>query len=83
MAGFSVSLSHLLSRPEANFATTVRRGYQESEFLAKLVKLEELQTDVSRDRVLVWHTRTERPDLNMEEKYLKYNGVASDQGIEV
>lgn len=82
MAGFSINLSYLLSHTSAKFASRVKIGYQESEFLKHLIHLEDLEP-ISVDKVLVWHTRTEHPNLNQEKKFLKTNGHSSDQGLEV
>jgi len=82
MAGFAINLAYLLSRPSAKFAARVKIGYQESEFLKHLIHLEDLEA-ISVDKVLVWHTRTEDPNLNQEKKFLKTNGYASDYGLEV
>lgn len=82
MAGFAINLSYLLSHTSAKFASKVKIGYQESEFLKHLIHLEDLEP-ISVDKVLVWHTRTENPNLNMEKKFLKTNGHSSDQGLEV
>ena len=83
MAGFAVSLSHLLARPSALFPSLCRRGHLESEFLKHLVTgLEELEP-VAQGRVLVWHTRTEQPNMKKEEKYLKLTGSHTDEGLEV
>jgi galactosylgalactosylxylosylprotein 3-beta-glucuronosyltransferase 3 len=73
MAGFAVNLGHFLSRPKAKFALEVRRGYQETEFLKHLAALDELEP-LCETRVLVWHTRTERVRLDLEEK-LKEKGM--------
>jgi len=82
MAGFAINLSYLLRRPGAAFASKVKIGYQESEFLKHLIHFEDLEP-ISVDKVLVWHTRTENPNLNQEKKFLKTNGHSSDQGLEV
>jgi len=82
MAGFAINLSYLLSHTSAKFASEVKIGYQESEFLKHLIHLEDLEP-ISVDKVLVWHTRTENPNLNMEKKFLKTKGHSSDQGLEV
>jgi len=82
MAGFAINLSYLLSHTSAKFAPTVKIGYQESEFLKHLIHLEDLEP-ISVGQVLVWHTRTENPNLNQEKKFLKTNGHSSDQGLEV
>ncbi|KAM6906930.1 galactosylgalactosylxylosylprotein 3-beta-glucuronosyltransferase 1 isoform 1-T1 [Xenentodon cancila] len=70
MAGFAVNLSLILSRPEAFFKLQgVKGGYQESSLLKELVTLEDLEPKASNcTKVLVWHTRTEKPDLVNEGK---------------
>jgi len=82
MAGFAINLSYLLSHTSAKFASQVKIGYQESEFLKHLTRLEDLEA-ISVNKVLVWHTRTEPPNLNKEKSFLKTNGHTSDNGIEV
>jgi len=83
MAGFAVSLSHLLTRPEAMFPTKCRRGHLESEFLKHLVTgLEDLEP-VATGKVLVWHTRAEAVNLNKEEKFKELTGKYTDHGLEV
>jgi galactosylgalactosylxylosylprotein 3-beta-glucuronosyltransferase 3 len=82
MAGFAVNLSHLLSHESAKFSSKPKIGYQESEFLKHLIHVEDLEP-ISIDKVLVWHTRTETPNLNQEKKFLKTNGHSSDHGLEV
>ena len=82
MAGFAINLSYLLSHTSAKFASQVKIGYQETEFLKHLVHLEDLEP-LSINRVLVWHTRTEKPNLNKEKLFQKTHGHGSDQGHEV
>ena len=82
MAGFAINLSYLLSHTSAKFATSVKIGYLETEFLKHLVHLEDLEP-VSVNKVLVWHTRTEAPNLNKEKLFSKTHGHGSDQGHEV
>jgi len=82
MAGFAINLGYLLSRPSAKFASRVKIGYQESEFLKHLIHLEDLEP-ISVDKVLVWHTRTEKPNLNKEKEFVQTNGHTSDHGLEV
>ena len=82
MAGFAINLSYLLSHTSAKFASSVKIGYLETEFLKHLVHLEDLEP-VSVSRVLVWHTRTEKPNLNKEKLFSKTHGHGSDQGHEV
>jgi len=82
MAGFAIGLSYLLSHTSAKFATEVKIGYLESEFLKHLVHLEDLEP-ISVDKVLVWHTRTEKPNLNQEKRFIKSVGHSSAHGMEV
>ena len=82
MAGFAINLSYLLSHTSAKFASSVKIGYLESEFLKHLVHLEDLEA-VGGDRVLVWHTRTEQPNLNKEKQFSRLHGHASDHGLVV
>lgn len=80
MAGFAVNLRYLLTHPAANFATEVKIGRQESTFLQQFVRLSDLEPRAT-NRVLVWHTRTEAPLLNAEDKFQKRFGRPSDQGM--
>lgn len=83
MAGFAVSLNHLLTRPSALFPTKCRIGHLESEFMKHLVTgLEDLEP-VATGQVLVWHTRTEKVNLNKEKKYKELTGHLTDEGLEV
>lgn len=80
MSGFAVNVGLLLERPEASFSLKVRRGYQESFFIGRLVQdirdLEPKASDCT--EVLVFHTRTEKPDLRQEKKL----SVPSNEGIQ-
>ena len=80
MAGFAINLRYLLAHPQAEFAREVKIGHQESTFLQRFVRLEELEPRAV-GRVLVWHTRTEAPLLNAEEKFRKKFGYSSDKGV--
>lgn len=83
MAGFAISTKLLLENPDAVFSYDVQRGYQESEILRHLTTLKELQPLADHCRkVYVWHTRTEQPKLEAENK-IKAKGYASNNGIEV
>lgn len=82
MAGFAINLSYLLSHTSAKFADKVKIGYQESEFLKHLVHLEDLEP-LSERKVLVWHTRTEQPNLNREKEFSRKHGHGSDHGLVV
>ncbi|PWA22988.1 galactosylgalactosylxylosylprotein 3-beta-glucuronosyltransferase 1 isoform X1 [Gambusia affinis] len=70
MAGFAVNLGLILSKPQAYFKLRgVKGGYQESSLLKELVTLSELEPKASNcTKVLVWHTRTEKPVLVNEGK---------------
>ncbi|XP_053371560.1 galactosylgalactosylxylosylprotein 3-beta-glucuronosyltransferase 1 [Clarias gariepinus] len=70
MAGFAVNLQLILSKPQAYFKLNgVKGGYQESSLLGELVTLSELEPKADNcTKVLVWHTRTERPVLVNEGK---------------
>ncbi|KAM3825009.1 galactosylgalactosylxylosylprotein 3-beta-glucuronosyltransferase 3 [Vipera latastei] len=83
MAGFSVALSLLLANPEARFDLLAERGYLESSLLQSLVSMEELEPKADNcTKVLVWHTRTEKPKMKQEE-ILQKQGLGSDPRIEV
>lgn len=83
MAGFAISGELLMSYPNAKFSFDVKGGYQETEFLRQITTVKTLQA-LARGctEVLVWHTRTEQPNLKEEEKLIK-KGLASDKGMEV
>nr|XP_039248096.1 galactosylgalactosylxylosylprotein 3-beta-glucuronosyltransferase 3-like [Styela clava] len=81
MAGFATNIELVLEHPEAVFSNEVPRGYQESHFLSKIVTREKLEPkDCS--KILVWHTRTEKPNMKQEMKLQKI-GKASDPKMEV
>ncbi|XP_026579905.1 galactosylgalactosylxylosylprotein 3-beta-glucuronosyltransferase 3-like [Pseudonaja textilis] len=83
MAGFAVALSLLLANPEARFDLLAERGYLESSLLQSLVSMEELEPKADNcTKVLVWHTRTEKPKMKQEE-LLQKQGLGSDLAIEV
>ncbi|KAK6642214.1 hypothetical protein RUM44_013937 [Polyplax serrata] len=83
MAGFAVSLKHLLSKPEAKFSYSSEGGFQETDFLSLLTTREELEPLAANcSKVLVWHTRSENPTL-IQEKQLKRKGLKpSNYGME-
>ncbi|KAG1970184.1 galactosylgalactosylxylosylprotein 3-beta-glucuronosyltransferase 1 [Pimephales promelas] len=70
MAGFAVNLQLIFSKPQAYFKVKgVKGGYQESSLLQDLITLSDLEPKASNcTKVLVWHTRTERPLLVNEGK---------------
>ncbi|XP_077162955.1 galactosylgalactosylxylosylprotein 3-beta-glucuronosyltransferase 1 isoform X2 [Paroedura picta] len=70
MAGFAVNLRLILQRPQAYFKLRgVKGGYQESSLLRELVTLNDLEPKAANcTKILVWHTRTEKPVLVNEGK---------------
>ncbi|XP_067113108.1 galactosylgalactosylxylosylprotein 3-beta-glucuronosyltransferase 1 isoform X2 [Osmerus mordax] len=70
MAGFAVNLQLILYKPQAYFKLRgVKGGYQESSLLRELVTLNDLEPKAANcTKVLVWHTRTEKPVLVNEGK---------------
>ncbi|XP_026075910.1 galactosylgalactosylxylosylprotein 3-beta-glucuronosyltransferase 1-like isoform X1 [Carassius auratus] len=70
MAGFAVNLQLILSRPQACFKLKgVKSKYQEGSLLQDLVTLSDLEPKAANcTKILVWHTRTERPFLGNEGK---------------
>ncbi|XP_075876023.1 galactosylgalactosylxylosylprotein 3-beta-glucuronosyltransferase 1-like [Nelusetta ayraudi] len=70
MAGFAVNLQCILSKPQAYFKLRgVKGGYQESSLLKELVTLSDLEPKAANcTKILVWHTRTEKPVLVNEGK---------------
>nr|XP_033812818.1 galactosylgalactosylxylosylprotein 3-beta-glucuronosyltransferase 3 [Geotrypetes seraphini] len=83
MAGFAIALQLLLANREAKFDLLVERGYLESSLLQSLVSIEELEPKADNcSKILVWHTRTEKPKMKQEE-LLQKQGLGSDLSIEV
>ena len=70
MAGFAVNYNHFLGQPKAKFGYQVKLGYQEPGFLCHLVRcLSELEPKADLcTKVYVYHTRTSKPDLKLEDK---------------
>ncbi|XP_063326231.1 galactosylgalactosylxylosylprotein 3-beta-glucuronosyltransferase 3 [Pelmatolapia mariae] len=83
MAGFAVSLKLVLANPEACFDGEAPTGLLESSFLQGLVTMDELEPKADNcTKVLVWHTRTEKPKMKREEA-LQAQGLGSDPAVEV
>lgn len=83
MAGFAVSLRLVLENPEARFDGDAPMGFLESSLLQGLVTMEELEPRAENcTKVLVWHTRTEKPKMKREEA-LQKQGLGSDTAVEV
>ncbi|XP_063324024.1 galactosylgalactosylxylosylprotein 3-beta-glucuronosyltransferase 1-like [Pelmatolapia mariae] len=70
MAGFAINLRLILFKPKAYFKLHwVKAGYQESSLLQELVTLNDLEPKAANcTKILVWHTRTEKPVLVNEGK---------------
>lgn len=66
MAGFAISFD-LLESNEVMFSYKVENGYQETEILRQITTLDELQP-LSDNKILVWHTRTEKSKNDNELK---------------
>ncbi|XP_061766954.1 galactosylgalactosylxylosylprotein 3-beta-glucuronosyltransferase 2 [Nerophis ophidion] len=73
MAGFAVNLHVILANPRAQFKRRGSQpGMQESDFLKQITKVTELEPKANNcTRVLVWHTRSEKPHLANESKHAK------------
>ncbi|XP_008319571.1 galactosylgalactosylxylosylprotein 3-beta-glucuronosyltransferase 2 [Cynoglossus semilaevis] len=73
MAGFAVNLQVILANPRALFKRRGSQpGMQESDFLKQITKVTDLEPKASNcTRVLVWHTRTEKPHLTNEPSHRK------------
>ncbi|KAM7408152.1 hypothetical protein PAMA_002034 [Pampus argenteus] len=71
--GFAVNLQVILANPRAQFKRRGSQpGMQESDFLKQITKVTELEPKANNcTRVLVWHTRTEKPHLANEPKHRK------------
>uniref|UniRef100_A0A3P9HNL8 Galactosylgalactosylxylosylprotein 3-beta-glucuronosyltransferase n=2 Tax=Oryzias latipes TaxID=8090 RepID=A0A3P9HNL8_ORYLA len=83
MASFAVSLKLVLANPEACFDGNAPMGLLESSFLQGLVTIDELEPKADNcTKVLVWHTRTEKPKMKREEA-LQAQGLGSDPALEV
>ncbi|XP_013874498.1 galactosylgalactosylxylosylprotein 3-beta-glucuronosyltransferase 3 [Austrofundulus limnaeus] len=83
MAGFAVSLKLVLADPKACFDGEAPMGFLESSFLKGLVTLDELEPKAENcTKVLVWHTRTEKPKMKREDA-MQSQGLGSDPAVEV
>ncbi|XP_056431807.1 galactosylgalactosylxylosylprotein 3-beta-glucuronosyltransferase 3 [Gadus chalcogrammus] len=83
MAGFAVSLKAVLANPDACFDGNAPMGFLESSFLQGVVTMEELEPRADNcSKVLVWHTRTEKPKMKREDA-LQAQGLGSDNAVEV
>ncbi|CAL8327105.1 unnamed protein product [Lota lota] len=83
MAGFAVSVKMVLANPDACFDGNAPMGFLESSFLQGVVTMEELEPKADNcSKVLVWHTRTEKPKMKREDA-LQAQGLGSDTAVEV
>ncbi|XP_016346233.1 galactosylgalactosylxylosylprotein 3-beta-glucuronosyltransferase 3 isoform X2 [Sinocyclocheilus anshuiensis] len=83
MAGFAVSLRLILTNPQARFDGDAQMGFLESSFLQHLVTMDDLEPKADLcTKVLVWHTRTEKPKMKREDA-LQKQGLGSDPDVEV
>ena len=81
MAGFAVNVTLILRNAKTVFTLKVPRGFQESYLLKQLISdISELEPKADKcTQVLVWHTRTEKPNLRQEIKLKR----PSNENIEV
>lgn len=83
MAGFAVSLRLVMTNPEARFDGEAQMGFLESSFLQHMVTMDDLEPKADLcSKVLVWHTRTEKPKMKRED-VLQKQGLGSDPDVEV
>ncbi|XP_041926066.1 galactosylgalactosylxylosylprotein 3-beta-glucuronosyltransferase 3 [Alosa sapidissima] len=83
MAGFAVSLHLVLTNPDAVFDGDAQMGFLESSFLQGIITMEELEPKADMcTKILVWHTRTEKPKMKREDA-LQKQGLGSDPNVEV
>ena len=85
MAGFVFHLKSLIDHPNARFEQRTPRGYLESDILTKvgLTRADAIGLGNDCRRIMVWHTRTEKPRMDAEDALNKKHGRASDLSIEV
>ncbi|XP_031766900.1 galactosylgalactosylxylosylprotein 3-beta-glucuronosyltransferase I-like isoform X2 [Galleria mellonella] len=82
MAGFAINATLFLEHPNAMFSRKVQSGFQESEILKYFTKTEDLEPLAENcTKVLVWHTRTQKPSIISPSK-LKHP-IPPDSHIEV
>ncbi|KJE96053.1 gactosylgalactosylxylosylprotein 3-beta-glucuronosyltransferase [Capsaspora owczarzaki ATCC 30864] len=71
MAGFAIHARNFINTPGELLSRSSPRGYLESHLLARFVRqLAQLEPKADLcSTILVWHTRTEAPDLSQEEAH--------------
>lgn len=79
MAGFAISIKLFTSKSWVRFSYEQPIGYVESNFISQLIdSWDELEPRADNcKKVLVWHTKTQRPSLQEERKLLE----ASNSGM--
>ncbi|XP_030845357.1 galactosylgalactosylxylosylprotein 3-beta-glucuronosyltransferase 1-like [Strongylocentrotus purpuratus] len=84
MAGFAVSLKYFRQQSHVRFDPKSRPGWVEPTLLVQLgLKKEDLEPRAENcSKVLVWHTKTQNPDLSSEKKLIAL-GKPSDPTVEV
>ncbi|CAH0386082.1 unnamed protein product [Bemisia tabaci] len=84
MAGFAINLRILLEKPSVKFSYQVERGYLETDILSQVTTPEELEPLADNcTKVLVWHTRSQNPNLEAENRLARKSLPPSNAGIEV
>ena len=84
MAGFAVNTNLIFEYSSAVYSNHVPRGYLESDFLTKLgLSRENVEAKANNCKdILVWHTRTEKPNMKQEARLIQA-GNPSDPSMEV
>ncbi|XP_067682680.1 galactosylgalactosylxylosylprotein 3-beta-glucuronosyltransferase 2-like [Haliotis asinina] len=85
MAGFAVNLQLFFKYQELKFSNKTQPGFLESTFVSDTkVSLDDLEPLADNcTKVLVWHTKTEAPNLKGERQKNKKLGHGSDPNVEV
>ncbi|XP_018430703.1 PREDICTED: galactosylgalactosylxylosylprotein 3-beta-glucuronosyltransferase 1-like [Nanorana parkeri] len=74
MAGFAINLKLILEKRTAIFRLDVAAGYQEPSLLQDLVTMEELEPKADNcTKILVWHTKTQTPNLRNDKNFTDPN----------
>lgn len=91
MAGFAINLDLILRHDRVYFPLRSAGNTFETAFLTQFgIKENKIQLiamnikgETGDPEVLVWHTRTKKPNLQLERKYKKRVGKSSDSGWEI
>ncbi|XP_069062875.1 galactosylgalactosylxylosylprotein 3-beta-glucuronosyltransferase 1-like [Pleurodeles waltl] len=74
MAGFAVNLNLIIKKHNAWFPEQGYSGKMESRFLEGLAVMEDLEPKASNcTKILVWHTRTQGPNVQLDNGYTDLN----------